>query len=98
MASKTAPRTIADFRDAHDRDVIVPKKMRAALEAIAKVGPEHFEYEQDFIKLASISQGECSKYRVQFEKHIVETPAAHQKTIKRVYFGNVKVAAKLRGE
>lgn len=98
MASKTTPRTLADFRDAHDRDVIVPKKMRAALETIAKVGPEHFEYEQDFIKLASISQGEITKYRGQFEAHIVETPAAHGKTVKRVYFGNPKVAAKLRGE
>jgi len=99
MASKSTPaRTIADFRDAHDRDVIVPKKMRAALEQIAKVGPEHYEYEVDFMKLASISTGEIAKYRGQFEAHIVETPAAHGKSVKRVYFGNAKTAAKLRGE
>ena len=58
MASKITPRTIADFKGAHDPDVIVPRKIRAALEQIAKVGAEHYEYEGDLIKLAGISQGQ----------------------------------------
>ena len=98
MASNTTPRTIADFKGAHDPDVIVPRKIRAALEQIAKVGPEHYEYEGELIKLAGISQGQITKYRGQFDAHMVETPAAHGKSVKRVYFGNPKVAAKLRGE
>lgn len=98
MASKTVARTVSDFRNAHDRDVIVPRKIKAALEELAKIGPEHYEYEIDFMKLASISAGEVTKYRDQFAAHIVETPAAHGKSVKRVYFGNAKTAAKLRGE
>ena len=39
MASNTTPRTIADFKGAHDPDVIVPRKIRAALEQIAKGWP-----------------------------------------------------------
>lgn len=98
MSKKTPARTIADFKGAHDPDVIVPRKIRAALEEIAKVGPEHYEYEGDLIKLAGISQGQITKYRSQFEAHMVETPATHGKSVKRVYFGNPKVAAKIRGE
>lgn len=98
MAIKTVARTVTDFRNAHDRDVIVPRKIKAALETMAKIGPEHHEYEIDFMKLAGISSGEIAKYRAQFEAHIVEAPAAHGKSVKRVYFGNAKTAAKLRGE
>jgi ribulose bisphosphate carboxylase small subunit len=99
MASKPKPRSVADFRASHDRDVIVPTKIRAALEAIQKIGPEHYEYEGDFIKLAGISQVDIGKYREQFQDFIVDAPTGHGKSqTKRAYFGSTKVAKKLRGE
>lgn len=95
MASK--PKTLADFKAAHDPNVIVPNKIRLALAAIEKEGPEHYLYELDFLKLSGLSTTQLASFRDQFAAHIVEAPAAHGKSIKRVYFGNAKVAAKLRG-
>lgn len=94
---KAAPRTVASFRAEHDKDVIVPNKIRKALEAILAEGPEHHEYETEFVRRASVSIGELAAYRNQFEDHIVEAP--HQgKASKRIWFGSAKVARKLRGE
>ena len=90
-------RTLEHFRAAHDKNVIVPNKIKAALEAVRKIGPEHFEYEADFIKLAGLSQTDMSTFRDQFSAYIVETPAQHGRASKRVWFGDAKVAAKVRG-
>jgi guanyl-specific ribonuclease Sa len=96
MMATAKPRTLADFRAAHDPDVIVPNKIRIALEKIAAAGPENYEYEVDFAKLGGISINQLAAYRDQFAKYIVETPGSHGKSGKRVYFGDLKVAAKLR--
>ena len=66
------------------------------LAAIEKEGAENWLYEGDFLKLSGLSTTQLAMFREQFEKHIVEAPAAHGKSVKRVYFGNAKVAAKLR--
>lgn len=90
-------KTLADFKAAHDPNVIVPSKIRAALAAIEKEGPENWLYELDFLKLAGLSTTQLAMFRDQFAAHIVEATASHGKSLKRVYFGNAKVAAKLRG-
>lgn len=90
-------KTIADFRAAHDLNVIVPTKIRVALEQIAAEGPENWEYEADFIKRAGVSQAQIGQFREQFADHIVETPAVHGRSGRRVWFGAAKVASKLRG-
>ena len=90
-------KTLADFKAAHDPDVIVPNKMRAGLAAIEKEGPENWMYEGDFLKLTGISTTQIARYREQFAAHIIETPSTSTKSIKRVYFGSAKIAAKLRG-
>ncbi len=96
--SKVEPRTLATFRQAHDRNVIVPNKIRGALEQIRKVGPEHYEYEVDLIRMAGISQSDMGLFRDQFEDHIVLTSTTPgNRNPKRVYFGDPKVAAKVRG-
>lgn len=94
MASK--PKTLADFKAAHDPNVIVPNKIRAALASIEKEGPENWLYEGDFLKLSGLSVSQLASYRDQFAAHIIEAPATHGKAVKRVYFGNAKVATKLR--
>ena len=90
-------KTLADFKAAHDPDVIVPNKIRVGLAAIAKEGPENWLYEQEFLRLTGVSTTQIARYRDQFAAHIVEAPGTNTKATKRVYFGNAKVAAKLRG-
>jgi len=96
---KAVAKTVADYRAAHDQNVIVPNKIRKALEAIAAEGPENWEYEADLMKRAGISQTQISTFRDQFAAHIVETGATHASSrSRRVWFGSAKVAAKVRGE
>jgi hypothetical protein len=77
--------------------VIVPRKIRAGLDALLKDGPENWAYEVDFLKLSGLSTTQLAQFRDQFAAHVVEVPAIQGKSAKRIYFGNVKVAAKLRG-
>jgi hypothetical protein len=96
--SKAVARTLADFRSVHDRNVVVPNKIKAALAAMLKEGPEHYEYESDLMKRAQISQTDLGEFRDQFAEHIVIAPAVHGKTARRVWFASPKVAAKARGD
>jgi len=96
MAAK--PKTLADFRAAHDRNVIVPNKIRAALAAMLKIGPEEHEYEGDFIKKAGISQTDMGEFRDQFIKHVVVVAARSGKAGRKIWFADPKIAAKARGE
>lgn len=100
--SKNQPmkgRTLADFRNAHDRNVVIPNKIRAALVAMAREGPEHFVYEQELLALASISVGDLAKYRDQFADHILVVSHANGKAFaspKNVWFHDPKIAKKLQ--
>lgn len=90
---KAQARTLADFRAAHDKNVIVPSKIRAALAEMEKEHAENWMYESDFIKRAGISQTDASMFRDHFADHVVETSG---KTSKKVWFASAKVAAKVR--
>ena len=90
---KPTGKTLADFRSAHDKNVIVPAKLKKALADMEAEHPENWAYEGDVIKRAGISQTEMSAFRDQFAEHIVETSG---KTAKRVWFASTKVAAKVR--
>lgn len=94
---KIQAKTISDFRAAHDPDVIVPNKIREALAAMAKVGPEHYEYEGDFVKLAGLSQTQISAYREQFIDHIVKAASTSKRAARNVWFADIKAAKKVRG-
>lgn len=95
---KTTAKNVASYRAAHDPAVIVPTKIRAALAAMLKEGPEQWEYESDFIRRAGIAGLQMPQYRDKFADHIVEAPGAHGKTPRRVWFANAKVAAKVRNQ
>lgn len=84
---------LSAFRAAHDKNVIVPAKIKGALEEMLKEHPENWTYESDFIKRAQISQTDIGMFREQFTDHIVETSG---KVSKRVWFASAKVAAKAR--
>jgi len=90
-------KTIADFRSAHDTNVIVPNKIRAALAAMLKEGAEQWEYELEFIKRAGISNTQMGMFREQFIDHIIEAGSGvGGRAAKRVWFADAKVAKKLR--
>lgn len=94
---KPKARTAADFRAAHDKDVIVPNKVRAALAKLLEIGPEHFEYDEGFRALCGVQAAELANYRNKFAQHWFLTPGTSGgKGTKRVWFGNAKVAARLR--
>ena len=95
--SKKQPRTLADYRAAHDPSVIVPSRIRAALAAMVKEGRENWEYEAEFMKRAALSPTQMGQFREQFAAHIVLAPGRHQRNPKRIWFGDLKAAAHARG-
>lgn len=95
---KTAARTLADFRAAHDPDVMVPARIRAALLELEKVGAEEWRYEAEFLPLARVSTTQLAQYRDQFAAHIVETAGVSGRSPKRIWFATTKAAKSARGE
>lgn len=93
MPSKTqAPvsgRSVEAFRASHDRNYIIPAKIKTALE---KLG-DTWCYDAEFLKLASLSTSDLAMFRDQFEEYWLIADKAAKK---RVWAGNAKLAAKLR--
>ena len=100
MASpKPQARTAAQFRALHDKTVIVPNKIRAALKKLIDVGPEHFAYDEEFRQLCGLQAAELAAYRDQFKRHWFMTAGLTKSSNqKRVWFGDAKVADRLRPE
>ncbi len=86
---KNAGRTKDDFRGAHDKSFIVPKKIREGLEQLGGA----WEYESDFMRRCGLSTTDFSRYRDPFEEYIVNTTG---KSAKRVWAGTADFAAELR--
>lgn len=99
-------RNLSTFRASHDRNVIVPNKIKAALaDMAAKEGPESYAYEGadpeggvPFIKRAGISQSDVGLFREQFADHVVDLPNDSRSRGKRVWFATAKAAKAARGE
>jgi len=81
--------TLADFRSEHDKDVVIPNKIRDALKKIEGT----WLYEMQFIRLASISVGEMGTYRNEFDDYFVTISG---KNPKRAWFGLKKDAEEAR--
>ncbi len=95
--TKTKPKTLSDWQAAHDKNVLVPNRIRAAFEKMKAAG-EDWHYEQDFERLADVGHLDMVKFREQFAKHIVQSTAVRGKAVKIGWFADPKVAAKARGE
>jgi hypothetical protein len=92
--SKTKGKTLADLRAAHDRKVVVPNKIKAAIQALAASGDEWI-YEQEFLTLVkpAIGTTDIAKYRGQFEDFWAEMPTTNgRSTMRRVWFSSKKAA------
>jgi hypothetical protein len=91
MTAKQVGRDINAFRESHDKNTIVPRKIDAALKAL---GPDKWEYQPDFIKLAEISVTDMAMFREQYADFTVEIRAKIRKV---VWCGSKALATKLRG-
>lgn len=91
-ARPTKGKSLEDFRSVHDKNYIVPKKIK---DALTKLG-ESWEYEIDFAKLADISITDLIRFREQFETHIVSVKINGGSSRKNVWAGTVAFASKLR--
>lgn len=85
---KPGGRSLNEFRETHDKNFIVPKKIKAALAALGG----GWEYEMAFAKMAGISLGDLSAYRSMFEEdHVVVIGGS-----KRAWAGTKLAAEKMR--
>lgn len=87
--AKQSGKSVEEFRAAHDRSYIVPKRIRQALASLG----DGWEYEANFIKIAGISQTDIGRFRDEFDEHIVTTSGHNAK---RVWAGTKALADKLR--
>lgn len=83
-------KTLADFRAIHDKNFVIPNKIKAGLEAL---GNDGWEYEADFQRLCGVSTTDFAKFRDQFEEYYVTTSGTNPK---RVWAGSKALAAKMR--
>ena len=84
----TSKKTIADLRAIHDKSVVIPNRIRAALAAL-KASGDAWAYELDFIKLAKPPVGgqDIAKFREQFADYWAEMPSINVKSsTRRVWF------------
>lgn len=88
-ASKSG-KSLSDFRAAHDKNFIVPGKIKAGLE---KLGPEGWEYEVEFIRTCGLSTTDFAAFRDQFEDFSVNVGGRNPK---RVWAGSKALADKMR--
>jgi len=97
MTVKAKARTVADFKAAHDRDTIVVNKIRAGLQKLLDIGPEHYEYSESFRAICGLQARDLADYKDRFADHWFKA-AGHGsgKDGKVVWFGSAKVAARLR--
>lgn len=92
---KTTTKTVASFKALHDRSVVIPQKIKAAIDKMAVTGgTQHWEYESDFIKLAGVSAADLNAHRDTFKDFVVEARAVgNSRSARRVWFAT-KAAAK----
>lgn len=91
--AKTAGKNLAAFRAVHDKNVVIPAKIKKALADMLREDPENWDYEMLLMKRAGVSTTDLAAFRQQFEPHIVETGG---KNPKRVWFASPRVAEKAR--
>ena len=87
---KKTGRDVDAFRAAHDRNFIIPRRIKDAIE---RLGADSWEYEQPFMKMAELSATDIGMFRAEFLDFIVEVGARNKK---RVWCGSKALANKLR--
>ena len=81
-------KTLADFKSAHNRDTIIPQKIKGALTMLGKGG---WEYELAFSKMAVIHLSDLGNFRTMFADYVVELKGG-----RRAWAGSVALAKQMR--
>jgi hypothetical protein len=81
-------RSLDEFRAQHDKDFIVPARIKEGLKQLG----DGWAYEMEFVKLAGVSLGDLGNYREAFAEHVVIV----RRDGKRAWAGSVSIAAKMR--
>ena len=84
-----AVKTLADFRQAYDKDTIVPAKIKQGLAAL---GADGWEYEVEFAKLCGVSLYDMGRVRDRFADYVVPV----NRNTKRAWAGSKSLASKMR--
>jgi len=87
-------KSLDEFRNTHDKKVLVPKKIRAAL---AELG-DSWEYEAEFVKRTGLSSTDFARYREDFSEFYVTVSAGTTTSgnSRRAWAGTKAFAEKLR--
>jgi hypothetical protein len=92
LTKKQPGKTLADLRAVHDKNVVVPTRIKAALIKMAESGTE-WEYEGDFVKLTGLGQVDFSRFRDRFADFWAELPSTNGKSsTRRAWFATKKLA------
>lgn len=99
VATKRAGKSLEDFRNLHDKTHIIPKLIRAG---IAKLGPDGWDYDGPFGKLAGVSTTDLNAYRDQFAVFqamatTTKSAGGGQARAKVIWAGSAAFAKKLGG-
>jgi len=86
--TRTAGRSLDEFRSQYDKETIVPAKVRAALRELGS----GWAYEIEFVKLAGVALADLANFRDMFADHVV----AVQRSGKRAWAGTKATADKMR--
>lgn len=97
-SARPKAKTVDDFKNLHDTSVIIPRKIKTALDKMRAEGRENWEYEGDFVRIVGVAASQLPAYRDQFQAHIVIAPSVSGKAARICWFADVKVAAQVRGE
>ena len=84
-----AVKTLSDFRQAYDKDTIVPAKIK---EGLAVLGPDGWEYEIEFAKMCGVSLYDMGRVRDKFADYIVPV----NRNTKRAWAGSKSLASKMK--
>jgi hypothetical protein len=90
MATKTTKK-LADFRAVHDKNFVVPERIKAGL---ARLGKDGWEYEASFIRLCETNVVDFSRFRDQFNEYCVVFKENGKE--RRVWAGSKAAADKMR--
>lgn len=91
-STKPSKKTLTDFRAAHDKNFLVPEKIKAGL---AKLGKDSWEYEVDFIRICGLSTTDFAMFRDQFEDFFVPVSVGGRNT-KRIWGGSKALIDKMK--
>lgn len=80
-------RSLGDFQNTYDKNIVVPAKINAAL---TRIGDE-YRTALEFQKEADVSISELAMFREQYEEHIVVVKSKDSKP-RDIWFGTTEAA------